>query len=245
MHRPIPRSALLVACLTALMAFAAGSAQAAIKPVTLPASAITATTAQLNGALSTGGALTQWEFSYNFANNLFGGSFSPGGFIAAGTTALTPVTDTITNLTPSTTYTFELIASNVTYGTQYYLNSAVYGLPALTFTTTGPGFARLASTKLKVKKGRAEVPIRCSKALACTGGVLAITARHHGKKVSCGSATFSVKAGKKKTVHTSKISATCKALLLAAPKSTIKAKLVAGFDFQKGFTKSVSLKFVS
>jgi hypothetical protein len=240
MQRRIPRSALVVSCVMALAAFAAGSAQAAITAVTGPATTVTADTATLTGTVTTGGALTQWQFAYTLAGNPFQGSLTTGGIIPAGTTAPTPVVDTATGLTPSTAYTYQVIASNVTYGSTYYLSAPIYsGL--MSFTTKGPGTASLVSKKLKVKKGRVIVPIKCSPALTCDGGVLDITTKSKGKKVACGSATFTVPAGKTKKISTSKISKKCAALLAAAPKNKIGAKLTAGFNFQKGFTKSVTL----
>lgn len=115
----------------------------------------------------------------------------------------------------------------------------------LTFTTKGTGFAFLTSTKLKVKKGRIEVPMKCAKAFDCSGGVLAATTRSKGKKVTCGTATFGVKAGKKKTIKTSKVSAKCRTLLLSAPSTKIKAHLSATFTYQKPISKDVTVTFVS
>ena len=241
MQRRIPRSALVVACVAALSAFAAGSAQAAITATTEPATSVTADTAILNGTIASGGTLTLWQFAYSLASNPFQGSETVGGTIPAGTTSTTSVLATASNLIPNTTYTNQLVADNGTFGSTYYLLTPIYG-GVITFKTKGPGTASLTSTKLKVKSGRVDIPIKCSNALVCASGVAAITTRHAGKKVSCGSATFTVAAGKKKTVSTGKISAKCKALLVLAPKNTIKAKLVAGFTYQKGISKNVTLK---
>jgi hypothetical protein len=114
---------------------------------------------------------------------------------------------------PGTTYTYELIADNGTLGSTYYLLSPIYG-GVLSYTTTGPGSASLASTKLEVKKGRVAVPIKGSTALACAGGVLAITTRAKGHKVRCGRATFTVAADQKQTIHTSRLA---RALLRLQP----------------------------
>jgi len=245
MQRRIHRSTLVVACVTALAAFAAGSAQAAITAVTGPVTSVTADTATLTGAITTGGVLTEWQFAYTLAANPFQGSETTGGIIPAGTTAPTAVSDTATGLIPNTTYTYNLIATNVTFGVNYYLNTPVYGTatgaPPLTFKTTGPGTASLVSTKLKVKKGRVVFGIKCSKALVCNGGVAAIVAKHKGKKVSCGTATFSVPVGKTKTISTSKVSKKCAALLVLAKKHKINAKLTAGFTYQKGISRGVTL----
>ena len=240
MQRCIPRSALVVSCVATLAAFAAASAQAAITATTGPATSVTADSATLNGAVASGGTLTLWQFSYTLASNPFQGGLSAGGTIPAGTAGTTLVTDPVTGLLPSTTYTYQLIADNGTFGSTYYLLSPIYG-GVLSFTTQGPGSASLASTKLKVKKGRVAVTIRCSTALACDGGVLAITTRAKGHKVRCGSATFTVAAGQKKTIHTSRVSGTCASLLVAATKNKISAKLVAGFTYQPGITKGVTL----
>lgn len=241
MQLRVCRSASVAACIAALAAAAAGSAQAAVTATTGPATNVTANSVILNGVVSTGGKVTQWQFVYTLASNPFAGGFTDGGIIPAGTTASIAVVASATNLVPSTTYTYHLVASDVTFGANYYLLSPIDGA-SLSFTTTGPGTASLTSTKLKVKKGRVSFGIKCSKALDCTGGVVAITTKSKGKNVSCGSATFTVKAGAKKTIHTGKISKKCRAILTAATKHTVKAKLVAGFDFQKGFTKKVTLQ---
>jgi hypothetical protein len=243
MQLRVCRSASVVACVAALAA-AAGSAQAAVKPVTGPATNVTADSAIFSGIVTTGGKVTQWQFAYTLASNPFAGGLTDSGIIPAGVTAATAVTASATGLVPSTTYTYQLEADDVTFGINYYNLTPVFG-GLLSFTTSGPGTASLASRKLKVKKERVSFGIRCSKALDCTGGVVAITTKHKGKTVACGSASFTVKAGKNKTIKTTKISHKCKTLLKAARKKTIKAKLVAGFDFQKGFTKTVTLKFIS
>jgi hypothetical protein len=238
------RSALLVASVAAFAMFSAGSAFAAVTATTGPVTAVTSDGATFSGTVTTGGAgPVPWQFSYCVGGSSFQCTFSTGGVIPAGATAPTPVTDTVTGLlNPSTPYTVTLVATAPGAGGFSYLQTSVFGLPPVPFTTTGPGAANLTSTKLKVKRGRVEVGIKCGKLLDCAGGVLAITARHAGKKIACGSATFTVAAGTTKTVSTSKISAKCKALLVLAKKHVIPAKLTAGFTFQKGISASVKLK---
>ena len=243
MQLRVCRSASVVACVAALAA-AAGSAQAAVVAATGPASNVTADSAIFSGNVTTGGKVTQWQFAYTLVSNPFVGGLTDGGIIPAGVTAPTAVTASATGLDPGTAYTFQLVADDVTYGVSYGALSPVYG-GLVSFTTKGPGIASLDSTKLKVKKGRVTFGIKCSTALDCTGGAVAITTKSKGKTVACGSATFAVKAGKNKKITTSKISGKCRSLLEAAPTSKIKAKLVAGFDFQPGFTKKVTLTFIS
>jgi hypothetical protein len=146
---------------------------------------------------------------------------------------VTPVADTITELTPNTTYTFELVATDVTFGSAYFLNSPVYVAPALSFKTKGPGRASLASTKLKVKRGRVVVALNCSTALDCTGGALSITAHSKGKKVACGHASFTVAAGDTNQVTTSTVSAKCKSLLAAAKTHKLTATLRRASTFSR------------
>jgi hypothetical protein len=240
MQRRIRRSALIVSCVAALTAISVGSAQAALTAVTGQANSVTANSAVLTGTVSSGGAVTQWVFSYTLAGNPFQGSDTAGGQIGAATTTRAQISDLALNLTPSTTYSFQLIADNATLGTTSALLVPVYG-GVLTFTTTGPGSASLASTKLKVKHGRASVAIKCSDALTCSGGTLAITARDKGKSVACGSVTFSVDAGATQTISTSRLSGKCTTLLVASTKHKISAELTAAFTYQKGISKRVTL----
>lgn len=244
MQLSVCRSASVAACAAVLAAAAAGSAQAAVVPTTGPASAVTATTATLTGSVNTTGKVTQWEFGYSLTSNPFAGSgFTPGGVIPAGATAPTPVTDMATGLMPSMSYTYQLVATDITLGPSYYLLSPQYG-GLVSFTTKGPGSASLVGSKLKVKKGKVTTIFKCSKALACSGGVLTITSRIKHKSVTCASGMFNVNAGSKKKVS-SKLSKKCKTALAASTNGKLKAKLSATFTYQKAITKSVTLKLVS
>lgn len=244
MQLRVCRSASVAACAAVLAAAAAGSAQAAVVPTTGAASSVTATTATLTGSVNTAGKVTQWEFGYSLTNNPFAGSgFTPGGIIPAGTTAATPVTDMATGLMPSMSYTYQLVATDVTLGTNYYLLSPQYG-GLLSFTTKGPGSASLVGSKLKVKKGKVATIFKCGTSLACAGGMLTITTRIKHKSVTCASAMFNVNAGSKKTVK-SNLSHKCKTALAASTNGKLKAKLSASFTYQKAISKSVTLKSVS
>jgi hypothetical protein len=242
MKRTIPRSALVVSCAVAVAALSAGSAGAAVTAVTAAPTAVTADSATFNGSIVSGGAATAWEFSYSLASNPFVGSETAGGSIPVGTSGTTIVLATATGLIPSTTYTVQLLANPLAPGFTYPI-SVIFGGP-LTFTTKGAGSASLTSTKLKVTNGRVAVGIKCASTLTCKG-LLAITTRHKSKKVNCGSTSFTVIAGKKKKITTSKVSATCKALLVLATKNKIDAHLVAALTtFQKPISKGVTLTLV-
>ncbi len=209
--------------------------------VTAAPTAVTADSATFNGSIVSGGAATAWEFSYSLASNPFVGSETAGGSIPVGTSGTTIVLATATGLIPSTTYTVQLLANPLAPGFTYPI-SVIFGGP-LTFTTKGAGSAALTSTKLKVAHGRVTVAIKCRSTIPCQGQ-LAITKRASGKKkpVACGSTSFTVKPGKKKTFTTGKLSGRCAALLAGATNGTISAHLEALFSsYQKTISKGVTL----
>ena len=240
MQRSIPRSALVGACVTALAALSAGQALAAVTATTVAATAVKATSATLNGTVATDGSATPWQFGYGPISNAFTGTFTPNEVIPAGGSGSTPVSATVTNLIPATTYIFHVAATVGQLGSTL---TVVDGLPPLTFTTKGAGSAALTSTKLKVAHGRVTVAIKCRSTIPCQGQ-LAITKRASGKKkpVACGSTSFTVKPGKKKTFTTGKLSGRCAALLAGATNGTISAHLEALFSsYQKTISKGVTL----
>jgi hypothetical protein len=102
--------------------------QAAHPPVvtTLPATSITSTNATLNGTVNPNGAATTAYFRYGLTSGY--GSYSATNALVATNTTLS-VSNLIGNLTPGTTYHFQLVASNS--------GGASVGND-LTFTTAGP-----------------------------------------------------------------------------------------------------------
>jgi hypothetical protein len=85
------------------------STSGAPKAVTAPATAITPTSATLNGTVNPNGRATTWYFEYGTSTAY--GSKTPSKSAGSGTTDRT-VTATISNLSPSTTYHFRLVATN-------------------------------------------------------------------------------------------------------------------------------------
>lgn len=251
MQRTIPRPALIASCVAALGAFSPGPASAAVKPAPVTGSAVsvTPTSATLTGTVDTKGVATVWEFVVGQTSNPFSSTFTTGGSIPAGLLSKVAVSDMATNLTPSTSYTFELLASTGTNGNYYFPLSTVVGLPVV-FKTQGAGSASLISKKLKVKQGRVAVGLKCKSTIPCKGQ-LAITARYKSgrkfKNAACGSASFTVNAGTKKTIKTSKVSAKCKALMVLAHKQTIKAHISVVFPphYQHSISTNVKLTLIS
>jgi hypothetical protein len=247
MQRTIPRLASVAFCAAALSAFAAGSAQAAVLSYTATATAVSAESATLNGSIVSGGSATQWQFSYG--TGPFVTTYTATGTVPANSPASVPVVSAVTGLIPATTYSFQLIGNQGIAGSTTTPLTIAYG-GVLTFTTKGAGSASLAGTKLKVKKGRAMAAVKCSSTIACQG-MLTIVTHHRGKRLVCGTATFSVDPGAKKTLSTGKVSRACRTLLTATSPTTttptpIKAFLTAVFtSYQKTISKPVTLTFVS
>jgi hypothetical protein len=230
----------VIACVAALMAFAAGAAQAAVTVLTQAASPVTPTAAYLNGTVSAGSRALSYYFEYGLASKAGFSNHSATASIGTGNTTAFPVLGEITGLKPKTKYKFELVVT--TAATAYTAPSTVTGR-ALTFTTGGAGKVSLTSTKLKVKKGRVVVKFKCASALTCSGKVK-ITARDAATKktLACGSASVTIESGDKLTVKTSKVSKSCAALLSAAPSKKITAKLTAKFTtLQPKLSKTVGL----
>lgn len=246
MQRTIPRLASVAICAAALMGLAAGSAQAAFLTYTSTATSIGADTATLNGSIVSGGTPTAWEFQYG--TGPFVNTYTATGLVPAGSAASVPVVSVVTGLIPATTYDVQLIGNQGLAGSSTAPLTIAYG-GVLTFKTKGAGSASLASAKLKVKKHRVVAGLKCSSTIACAG-MLTVTTRHKGKRVTCGTASFSVSPGSKQTLSTTKVKGTCKALLTAASPTgatptPIKGYLTAVFtSYQKTISKPVTLTLV-
>jgi len=244
MQRIIPRSALLACCVAAATAVSAGPALAAVTTTTVAAAPITATTAILNGSVDPGGAAVTYAFEYWPASKPNAVLTTPTISLGSGFKTSLPLLVEIEDLKPSTVYRFQLLTSTGTAGSKNYpLTPGVGGV--LTFKTASAGKVTLRDTKLKVQKRKVSIAFTCASTLTCQGKV-SITAR--GKidtkteTVACGSASFTIAAGAKLKVITSRVSANCDSLLSSAAKSTIKAKLTARFTTdQPALSKNVSL----
>lgn len=246
MQRTIPRLASVAGCVAALAALTAGSAQAAVLTYTATATAVGADTATLNGSIVSGGTATAWEFQYG--TSPFVNTYTATGMVPAGAAPSVPVVSVVTGLIPATTYDFQLIGHQGLAGSTTSPLTIAYG-GLLTFKTKSAGSASLTSAKLKVKKRRVVAAVKCSSTIACQG-LLTITTRHKGKRVTCGTASFSIDPGTKKTLSTTKVKGTCRTLLTAASPTgatptPIKGYLTAVFtSFQKTISKPVTLTLV-
>lgn len=246
MQRTIPRLASVAICVVALAGLAAGSAQAAFLSFTATPTSIGADTATLNGSIVSGGNPTAWEFQYG--TGPFVNTYTATGLVPTGSPASVPVVSVVTGLIPDTTYDVQLIANQGIAGSATTPLTIAYG-GLLSFKTKGAGSASLTSTKLKVKKHRVIAAVKCSSTITCQG-TLTIATHHQGKRLICGTASFSIDPGAKKTLSTTKVKGGCKALLTAASPTgatptPIKAYLTAVFtSYQKTISKPVTLTLV-
>ncbi len=230
---------LMFAAALALSAFTAGTAGAAINrtPGTVPAVtggsfAVAPTSAYVYGAVDTYNEAT--DYSFEFGTTTGYGHFTAAAQIPAGK-GLTVVYTKLTGLKPSTTYHYRLVVDPIEDpATGYYYTGANAGAD-VTFKTTSAGKLTLSSTKLKVKSGKTSFTVKSTSTIAAKAK-FTLTAK--GKKI--GSGSFSVNAGKSKTVSF-KLTSKGKSLLKAA-KNKLKATLkVTTSTYQTGFSKKVTL----
>ncbi|HWD24122.1 MAG TPA: hypothetical protein VG368_01545, partial [Acidimicrobiales bacterium] len=102
------RATLVLSLVISALALGAGVASAVTAPgaATGAVSAITPTTAVVNGAVTTNGATTTWYFEYGTTTSY--GAKSP----ARTTKVSASVAATISRLTPATSYHYRIVASN-------------------------------------------------------------------------------------------------------------------------------------
>jgi hypothetical protein len=159
------------------------------------ATAVTTTSATLNGTVNTGGAATNCIFGYGTTNKYGKGSTVLA--IPANNTSTVTVSEPISSLSPGTTYHFELVCGNAGA-------TGFGGDKTLTTTSSSKPKPKPPKSKPKLKqkkasvssKGVVKLTVVCSNSTACKGK-LSVTL----KKTSLGkSISYSVKGKKSKTV---------------------------------------------
>lgn len=242
MLRTTRRPALIAACgLTMLLVLYVPAAQAAspATATTLRATFVTATSAQLNGSINTGGQATEWQFQYGRTTRY--GKTTMLSAISAGLGTVS-VSATILGLSPKTTYHFRVLA--VTGIGSHYLETD-YGADRSFTTKPATGKLRLVSGKLAVSSGLVTVSLKCKSKLACHGSFSITTLA--GRKAAgsiCATGSFRIPAGSTLKVQ-SKVSSACLALLRTAPGHRIKATFSSWTTTsQLGQTKTVTLILV-
>ena len=246
MHRQIRRASVAGGAVALFAALAAAVALAA-PTSTGSATQVTATGATLNGAVATGGRTTYYSFQWGTTTAY--GHTTPIGTIPAGKGTVA-VFALIKGLRPYTTYHFRLASQQQGSTSRPYYS--IYNINAygqdLTFKTRRIGNVTLQHGKLTVFRHRARTLVVCNSTVSCAGREkLALTIKFRGrsKSVNCGSAKFSLRAGRK-GFTTIKLNGTCITLLQIANHRTLPGKLSAAVTSGQPNTSSkVSVKYKS
>jgi hypothetical protein len=228
------------------MAAGVGVSDAAASPaVTGAASAVTNTSAVLNGTVDPGGLSTFWAFQYGTTAS-YGQDTAPVGPL----TSMSPmsVSTLLRGLSPDTTYHFRVVAVQGAAGTSG--EATGYTGADVTFTTTGSGSivttskngsksarASLRSRTFHVHSGAAQVPWACSgsSGAACKVKMTLSAHGNHGS-ASCGHGTFSAAAGKHGNVRVS-LGSKCLSLVKSASHHRLGATLNATSSAGSGSLK--------
>jgi hypothetical protein len=233
------------------MLVGAGIGNAAAAPaVTASASAVTSTSAQLNGTVNPGGLSTFWAFQYGTSTS-YGQNTTPVGPLT-GSSGMA-VSTLITGLQPGTTYHFRLVAVQGAAGTSG--EGTGYTGDDVSFKTLSSGSssttskngkkhakASLRSHTLHVHNGSVQIPWGCSgTAGAVCKGKISLTARGKiGGKLqtaSCGGGTFTASTGRHHSVR-AVLGSKCVSLLKKASHHRLGASLKAVFSQGTGNLKT-------
>jgi hypothetical protein len=239
MKSKIWRLVIIASLGAALSGLTAVSAQAAVPTTTLPATAVTTTTAQLNGTVATGGAAVLWQFQSG-TNTAYGQSTAVT-MIPAGNGTVT-VLAKITGLNPGTTYHYRL-ATQVGDGTATYPLVVTFGTDQA-FTTAKTAALTLSNTKLSVHKATVSIGLKCAGRQSCKGKLTLSARVKVGKKfegLTFASKSFSVGGGSELTLKPN-LSKTAQSLLKHARGHRLGVKLTVKFSTgQPTLSKSVTL----
>ncbi|MGH2975144.1 MAG: hypothetical protein ACRDLL_09810 [Solirubrobacterales bacterium] len=155
--------------------------------VTAPASSVSATGAQLNGTVNPLGDAATYRFEYGTTTSYGTSAPAPNGAVGADSVDH-PLSLTLTKLKPNTTYHYRIVAAG-----QLGFTATGADISFKTKPFTGVAIGK----KAQVKKGAAV--IKLSSKTACKGK-LKLSAKVSGKTIKLGSAKFSLREGKAKTV---------------------------------------------
>jgi hypothetical protein len=201
------------------------------------ATAVTSTSAMLNGVVLAIAPSSAWVFQYGTSTSY--GHYSTGSSVGLG---LTAVSQTIRNLAPDTTYHFRLV---LVQGNPGIANDYSVG-DDRTFTTPPAtpsyGTAAVESHLLSVQRGVTAIHFTCdgSSGSLCRGKVT-LAARAHGRLINCGTDSLLASAGHHDAIA-SRLSSSCLTLLGKARDHTVRAELRVTLDgTQKLLTSLVTI----
>lgn len=238
-----------------MMMIGAAAAEAAPSPaVTAAPTAVTSTSADLNGTINPGGLATYWEFQWGTTTGYGHNTTASGPLTGTGPVQ---VMAPISGLTPGTTYHFRLVAVQGAGGASG--QPVLSGGSDISFTTpnrsggggggnpNGSGGSRhsrasLRSRTLMVRHGSAQILWRCTGTSGATcRGRISLKARGKVggklKTVSCGAGTFSATTGHQHSVP-AHLGSSCLTLLQNARHHRLRASLKAKFSQGTGNLKA-------
>jgi hypothetical protein len=229
-----------VAAVGSLSTFGAALAVADSVATNAGATAVTSTSAALNGVANSSDPDSSWAFQYGTSTSY--GKVTPVKTIGTGSAA---VSAAVAGLTPNTTYHFRLVVIEGSYPSVAHTSAdgTFQTLPSGGGGGGGGGggsqtakFGKtsLRSLSIKVRHGVASVPLKCAgpSGAACKGK-FSLSARGKiagtTKTVSCGSARFSTSAGHSLVLRP-RIGGKCQRLLNAAKRHRLRAKFIGTFS---------------
>ena len=235
----------LVLAITAAAIAAGGTAaDTTPTPTTGQATDVTSIGATLNGTITPSSSQVAYEFQYGTTTS-YGNATIPLVLPASATPET--VAARIGGLKPQTTYHFRLdistsVAQPTATSTTYV--PVDYGGLDGTFTTTAAGTVNLASTRLRVRHGKAAATLSCASTAGCNGTVtLEKTFKLGGgaNLVTFGSAPFSLAAGARGEVAIALSNMATSALASGRPHRETADLVVKTSTSQKGFRRRVVL----
>ncbi len=204
-----------------LLAAGAQAGYASIVATSGSATSVTSTSAILNGVALTLNPSSAWLFQYGTSSSY--GQYSHGSSVALG---LTAVSETVSNLTPNTTYHFRLV---VVQGDPGNANDYSSGNDVTFTTAPAPpayGTTSVESHRLAVKGGLTSIRFACSggHGSLCKGKVALVARNSRGGLVNCGSGALVARGGDRHAIE-SRLGRACMALLSKSHSHTLSGEV--------------------
>lgn len=211
----------------AVLAFSAATARADLI-TTANATAITSSSARLNGLVDPTATGSSWFFQYSTSSGMSAPSATGS---QAADSGLTAVSQVISHLAASTTYYFRIVlvpapAPSGPVANELGTVSQFATAPAHSF-----GVVSLSKRMLGVSRGMVTIPMRCrgQAGTPCVTQLKLTHTRGNGRPVTCASASSRVAAPHSVTIRV-RLSAVCRQVLSQAPLHRLGSTLHASFQ---------------
>jgi hypothetical protein len=216
-------------------ALAPASARADPVAVTGGATAITKTSALLQGVVNNNGSESRWYFQYGRNPAALVLQTPARALPDAGVTA---VADTARGLRPGTGYYFRLVLDSVPPSPHFGDTKHFSTAPVVVY-----GVVSLRADRLVVRHASMSFRLRCAGArgAVCAGTLVDSARTKHGRTVRCAAGKFKTRAGHSPVVST-RLSRDCAGLVKAAGSHRLATTLTATFSTrQKALKRRVTL----